>query len=171
MRTATLSLFISLASCGTGSSIPVPIGDPPVDTDTDTDADADADTDTDADSDTDTDSDTDSDTALPLPDLVPTEITRDGYYYRVRFCNEGGPTTERFLIGIEDTVTGERFLSNPLYPHDVPAPGDCQTTGGFTCGLIGDSGCDGPTVVLATVDTENTVTESNEANNEMTVPF
>ncbi len=140
--------------------------------DTDTDTDADADADTDADTDSDTDADTDSDTALPWPDLVPTDITRDDNYYRVTFCNNGGPSAaETFVIRLSDVGSGETFDSNPLYPYPVPPPGFCETTGGFTCALIGDAGCNASIDVMATVDPYNTVAESNEANNEMTLPF
>ena len=98
-------------------------------------------------------------------DLVVSDITRDAYYYKVRYCNEGTQTSaDQLLVKIKNKDTGASFESNYLYPYGIPDPGQCITTSGFTCGLIGSS-CDDEITVEATVDSRNTVLETNEDNN------
>ena len=64
------------------------------------------------------------------------------------------------------------FESNPLYPHTVPAPGTCDSSGGFTCGLIGDAPCTAMGIsVQADVDLHHSVPDSNPADNFITVNF
>jgi subtilase family serine protease len=107
-----------------------------------------------------------------LTDLVPQSITRDSTYYYVSYCNNGAGTSDsKFTIKLTNTATNESFTSNPLYAFSVLAPGTCATTGGFTCGLIGDPTCSLPITVSAHVDPDNTVLESDELNNAMTVAF
>jgi len=172
MKPAMATAIVLLVSCASGGTKIDTFGTPTdVDADTDTDTDSDTDADTDADSDADADTDTDSDTAVPLPDLVPTAIVRDATYYTVTFCNYGGPSAETFIIRLGNVNSGETFDSNALYPFPMPLPGQCTDTGGFTCGLIGDPGCAAAIDVMAGVDPYNSAMESNEANNEMTVPF
>ena len=107
------------------------------------------------------------------PDLAAQAITRDStYYYYVTYCNNGtGTSGSTFTIKLTNTASDESFTSNALYPFAVPAPGTCATTGGFTCGLIGDPTCSLPIAVSAKVDPDNTVLESNELNNAMIVSF
>ena len=171
MKPAIAVAIVALTSCTNGETTIDSLDTVPIASDTDVDTDADSDADTDADTDADADADTDSDTALPLPDLVPTGITRDVNYYFVTFCNEGGPSAEEFIIRLGDVNSGVTFDSNPLYPYAVPDPGFCVTTGGFTCGLIGDPECAANIDVMAGVDPSNTVLEADEANNEMSVQF
>ena len=107
-----------------------------------------------------------------LTDLVPQKITRDSTYYYVTYCNNGGATSgSTFTIKFTNVASNESFTSNSLYPFSVPAPGTCATTGGLTCGLIGDPTCSLPIAVSAKVDPDNTVVESNELNNTMIVSF
>lgn len=107
-----------------------------------------------------------------LPDLVISEITREAPYYRVKFCNNGlGTSSSTFTVQLTNASTGESFTSNPLYPYSVPAPGSCTTTGGMTCGLIGDKYCEAAIDVIGKVDPANSVTEGSESNNALTVGF
>ncbi len=104
-----------------------------------------------------------------LPDLAPLNITRDSYYFYVKYCNTGtSSSNSKFLIKLTNTATNQSFTSNSYYPYTVPAPGTCATTGGFTCGLIGDPNCSQCISVKATVDSSNVVKESRESNNGMT---
>ncbi|MFO0577771.1 MAG: hypothetical protein U1A78_27510 [Polyangia bacterium] len=103
------------------------------------------------------------------PDLIVESITRDATYYKVRYCNVGtGSSSASFTIKLTNTLTGEAFTSNPIYPYSVPAPGTCATTGGFTCGLIGDPSCSQCMRVEAVVDSGRRVTEASESNNRQT---
>jgi hypothetical protein len=107
-----------------------------------------------------------------LPDLIADAITRDALYYYVEFCNVGtAGAVEKFTVLLTNTNTNQSFESNPLYPFDVPPPGMCMMTGGFTCGLIGDSACNLSITVKATVDPQQAVVEADEGNNEFTVAF
>lgn len=72
---------------------------------------------------------------------------------------------------LTNASTGESFTSNPLYPYSVPAPGSCTTTGGMTCGLIGDKYCEAAIDVTGKVDPVYSVTEASESNNTLTVGF
>ena len=106
------------------------------------------------------------------PELITQTITRDSTYYYVTYCNDGtGSSGSTFTIKLTNTATDESFVSNPLYPFSVPAPGTCATTGGFTCGLIGDPTCSQCVSVQASVDSDDTVAESDESNNDLTAAF
>jgi C1A family cysteine protease len=111
-------------------------------------------------------------TPTPLPDLVLTNMTRDNSYYRLTYCNNGaGTSSSKFTIYLKNKLTGASFESNPYYPYDVPGPTQCGSTGGFTCGLIGDPSCNGQITVEATIDWKKVVVESNENNNTLTKIF
>lgn len=107
-----------------------------------------------------------------LPDLVITGITREAPYYRVKYCNKGlGTSSSTFTVRLTNASTGESFMTNSLYPYAVPAPGSCTTTGGITCGLIGDKYCEDSIDVIGKVDPVNSVAEASETNNTFTAGF
>lgn len=106
-------------------------------------------------------------------DLVITQIIRErAYYYRVTYCNTGGSASiSGFTINLKNLNSGQSFETSTLYPFSVPPPGTCAVTGGITCGLIGDPDCNLPITVEGHVDFRNTVTETSETNNKLTVSF
>jgi hypothetical protein len=106
-------------------------------------------------------------------DLTAEELTRDELYYRVTYCNRGtAPSSSTFTVLLVNEGTGTSFESNPLYPYDVPAPGTCATTGGFTCSLVGDPACGSSSIrIRADVDTRDTVDETREDDNSITRTF
>jgi hypothetical protein len=101
---------------------------------------------------------------VPLPDLVITDIVHDGPYLKVKYRNaSAGGTGADFLIKIE--ANGKKYDGNYYYRYLVPPGNTDQTTGGFTLGLVGIT--PGSEVdVMATIDPENRVRESNENNNQ-----
>jgi len=108
----------------------------------------------------------------PLPDLKIEDMSRDTNYFKVKYCNRGaGTSIQKFTVEVKDTASGKTFETNYLYPFAVPAVNTCDWTGGITCGLIGDAGCNKTLSVLATADFRKTVPESNESNNTFTKNF
>lgn len=106
------------------------------------------------------------------PELLPDLVIKD-FYYRgpipylyTEYCNTGKSSVrEVFLIKTESDAG--MFSGNSFYPHFVPEPGECKTTGGLSIGLVGVK--EGETKeITVTVDWENKVKESNEENNTMT---
>ncbi len=105
-------------------------------------------------------------------DLVVEDISRDETYYYTTFCNRGDSTSdETFTFLTTNLDTGESYQSNSLYPYNIPAPGECEVSGGLTCGLIGDPDCNADITVSKFIDDVNTVPESNEDNNEFIKDF
>lgn len=107
-----------------------------------------------------------------LPDLTIRSITRDSHSYYINYCNIGKHSSPwSFVFRTLSVSTGLSFESNRLYPYSVPAPGTCETTGGLTCGLIGDTMCSLNGAVEAFIDSNNEVAEASETNNKLTVEF
>ncbi|HOI60420.1 MAG TPA: Kazal-type serine protease inhibitor domain-containing protein [Candidatus Pacearchaeota archaeon] len=101
-----------------------------------------------------------------LPDLVVEDIFYENGYIKVKYCNNGGSAgSNKFLVKIKNEKTGKEFPGNSYYGFNIPNPGACAVTGGFTCGLIGLS-YGQQTTVSATIDWENKVAEGNENNNK-----
>ncbi|RLG15376.1 MAG: hypothetical protein DRN71_01475 [Candidatus Nanohalarchaeota archaeon] len=108
--------------------------------------------------------------ALPesKPDLVLDDIYYDGTtYIKVKYCNVGDDSSDSdFLIKLRNEGTTDEFAGNPSYRFSVPAPGECDVTGGFTCALIGVD-CGQRVTVSAVIDWEGRVEESDEDNNKL----
>lgn len=105
------------------------------------------------------------------PDLVVETITRDASVYVVRYCNIGEfAGSETFRVRIRNNLTGQQISSSSSNQFTIPAPGECASTGGFSCVLIGSS-CTDSIGVTATVDVDSTVTEGDETNNQTTTNF
>lgn len=103
-----------------------------------------------------------------LPDLVVEDVYYDDTYIKVKYCNRGiGTGSGDFLVKIKSEQTGKEFSGNSNYRFNVPAPGTCAETGGFTCDLVGVS-CKDKATISATIDWEGRVSESNENNNSLT---
>lgn len=100
------------------------------------------------------------------PDLTVRDISRDAYYYKIKYCNEGNAISDdTFTILLTNLTDNKSFESNRLYPYLIPNPGACKWSGGFTCGLIGDPSCNEDIKVKAIVDHGNTVGEIDEDDN------
>lgn len=107
------------------------------------------------------------------PDLVIETITRDANFYRVRYCNKGATVAGKFLIKYTNNTggtTNQTYTSPELYPYDVPAAGQCVTSGGLTCSLIGGT-CTSAVSVIASLDPLNSVDEADETNNSKSEIF
>ncbi len=113
-------------------------------------------------------------TGCPVPtvDLVVQSMSRNRSSYDITFCNYGtGVGTGTFLFLTTNVTTGQSYESPALYPYSVPTPGTCVKAGSLTCFLIGDPGCNLPITVTVKIDSRNTVAETNENNNTLTVSF
>ncbi len=106
-----------------------------------------------------------------LPDLTVEAITRDALYYVVQYCNRGdgvGASTP-FRVRLSSLTTSGAFQTGAVFT--APAAGTCAMTGGITCGLIGDPGCELAGGVVAEVDSSRVVVELNESNNTFAETF
>lgn len=111
-------------------------------------------------------------TQAPLkPDLIVENIQRDAFGYKAYICNTGGAdSANKFTIKTTNLSNNKSFSSNSFYPYAVPAGGTCLWTGSVSCSLI-DSSCTEAVSIQITIDENNTIPESNEANNTFTKQF
>ncbi|MFW5703919.1 MAG: prepilin-type N-terminal cleavage/methylation domain-containing protein [Patescibacteria group bacterium] len=105
------------------------------------------------------------------PDLMIASVIRDSINYRVEICNNGlGDSIETFRITLTNEDAGSSYTTPSSSPYSVPDPGTCTYSGGINCSAIGSS-CAESITVTAEVDTQSTVTESDETNNTATQTF
>ncbi|MCY1019141.1 hypothetical protein [Pyxidicoccus sp. MSG2] len=103
-----------------------------------------------------------------LPDLVVSNVWRQGSAYVVSYCNQGlGTSTLRFQLRLMNATSWWTYQTPSYAPLPVPAPGQCAQVETSTC--LGPS-C-WPGSFWVTVDVSNDVFESNESNNQRYMTF
>lgn len=109
--------------------------------------------------------------AVAKADLVIENINRTATHYNVTYCNRGiASSSAQFQLSLRNDTNGQLFTSPSESPYSVPSPNTCAVSGSLTCGLIGST-CSDSVSITATADTENTVSEENEANNTYSKNF
>ncbi|XXF78753.1 hypothetical protein P2318_03055 [Myxococcaceae bacterium GXIMD 01537] len=99
-----------------------------------------------------------------LSDLTAADIWRDGDYFYVSYCNQGGGNSSaRFTVKLTNLTTWQSFYAGTGAPYMVPAPGTCGVTDPIHCSAVG---C-GSVPLSAFVDNSFEVFESNESNNTL----